>query len=254
MPAGDPMWTCPHCGKTYYAANQLYCSCRGPGATWAPQPLQEKFTSWGTPPEAVMNINTDTKIILHDVPSMEVAHDPKETLVVNLFAGPGAGKSTTAAGIFFELKSRGINCEIASEYAKDLAWEERHQTFNDQIYIFGKQYHRIFRLLGQVQAVITDSPLLLSPVYDAEKRPTFEKLVVEEHNKMWTYNVFIKRQKAFNPKGRVHGEEEAKQLDYAIADMLLKHDVAFEGFEGTVAGRDAIVQKILMLLKWKKEQ
>ena len=176
-----------------------------------------------------------------------------ETLVVNLFAGPGAGKSTTAAGVFFELKSRGINCEIAAEFAKDLVWEERHSTFKDQIYLFGKQYHRIFRLLGQVKVVITDCPILLTPIYDTEKRPTLEKLVVEENDKMWTYNVFLKRKKAFNPKGRNHNEEEAIGLDRAILDLLWKHEVCFETFEGTTEGKDAIVKKILMLLEWKVE-
>jgi hypothetical protein len=187
--------------------------------------------------------------IIRDTQSKKLtSRNHKDTLVVNLFAGPGAGKSTTAAGIFFELKSKGINCELAAEYAKDLCWEERTRTFDDQIYIFGKQYHRIFRLLGQVAVVITDSPLLLTPVYDAEKRPTLKKLVLEEHNKMWTYNVFLKRKKAFNPKGRNHNEEQSKDIDYAVADMLLENDVLFETFEGTVEGKDAIVKKILMLL------
>lgn len=191
--------------------------------------------------------------IIRDTQSKKLtARDINKTLVVNLFAGPGAGKSTTAAGVFFELKSRGINCELAAEYAKDLCWEERTRTFDDQIYIFGKQYHRIFRLLGQVAVVVTDSPLLLTPVYDAEKRPTLEKLVLEEHNKMWTYNAFLKRRKAFNPKGRNHDENQSKDIDYAVADMLLKHDIPFETFEGTVEGKDAIVKKVLMLLEHNK--
>jgi hypothetical protein len=193
--------------------------------------------------------------IIRDTQSKKLtARDMTKTLVVNLFAGPGAGKSTTAAGVFFELKTRGINCELAAEYAKDLCWEERTRTFDDQIYIFGKQYHRIFRLLGQVSVVITDSPLLLTPVYDAEKRPTLKKLVLEEHNKMWTYNVFLKRKKVFNPKGRNHNEEQSKDIDYAVADMLLENDVLFETFEGTAEGKDAIVKKILILLSMTHEE
>lgn len=187
--------------------------------------------------------------IVRDTQSKKLtARDMTKTLVVNLFAGPGAGKSTTAAGVFFELKTRGINCELAAKYAKDLCWEERTRTFDDQIYIFGKQHHRIFRLLGQVAVVITDSPLLLTLVYDAEKRPTLKKLVLEEHNKMWTYNVFLKRKKVFNPKGRNHNEEQSKDIDYAVADMLWENDVLIETFEGTADGKEAIVKKILMLL------
>ena len=198
-------------------------------------------------------VESKPEVIRHEERQTITAKGKTETLVVNLFAGPGAGKSTTAAGVFFELKTRGINCEIAAEFAKDLTWEERHRTFTDQIYIFGKQYHRIFRLLGQVAVIITDSPLLLTPVYDLEKRATLEKLVLEEHNKMWTYNAFLKRKKPFNPKGRIHGEEHAKDIDYAVAEMLFKHEIPFETFDGTTDGKDAIVKKILMLLEWKEK-
>jgi hypothetical protein len=190
----------------------------------------------------------NTEVVRQEISDKLTGKSELKTLVVNLFAGPGAGKSTTAAGVFFELKSRGVNCELAIEYAKDLVYEHRHSTFKDQIYIFGKQYHRIYRLLGQVECIITDSPILLTPVYDGEKRPTLEKLAVEEHNKMWTYNAFLKRKKAFNPKGRNHDLEESQELDRIVADMLWKHQIPFETFEGTPDGKNAIVRKILMLL------
>ena len=34
----------------------------------------------------------------------------KNTIIVNLFAGPGAGKSTGAAYVFAKLKLAGIDC------------------------------------------------------------------------------------------------------------------------------------------------
>lgn len=175
----------------------------------------------------------------------------KETLVVNLFAGPGTGKSTTCAGLFFELKNRHINCEMAREFAKDLVWEKRNYTFKDQIYLFAKQYHRIFCLLGQVDVVLTDCPILLSPVYDGDKRKTLEKLVVEEHNNMWTYNVFLKRKKKYNPLGRLHTETQAQEIDGKIQDMLDKHNQCYEVFDATSEGKDAILKKILLFLENK---
>lgn len=172
-----------------------------------------------------------------------------QTLVVNLFAGPGAGKSTTAAGIFFELKSRGINCELVTEFVKDLVWEERHKAINNQVYIFGKQHHRINRLLGQVEVIITDAPLLLTHVYDAEVNCPLRLLATREHLKHNSYNVFVKRLKEFNPKGRLQDYNEARNLDVRISTMLdslnVKYDVCF----GTPEGKDIIVKKILNLLK-----
>ena len=40
----------------------------------------------------------------------------KTTVVVNLLAGPGAGKTTCAWAIASELKKRGIETEYVSEY------------------------------------------------------------------------------------------------------------------------------------------
>lgn len=247
MAAGDFQWMCPFCKAIYYNG-QAACSCNA----WREATVAPMFAMPNKSVTFESFFENTTKVVLHTDDQNVTAVGHPETLVVNLFAGPGAGKSTTAAGVFFELKSRGINCELAAEYAKDLTWEERHRTFQNQIYIFGKQHHRINRLLGQVAVVITDSPLLLTPVYDDEKRQTLERLAVEEHNKMWTYNVFIHRKKAFNAKGRKHNESESMELDKAIADVLLKHDVAYEVFEGTPEGRDAIVKKILMLLSWNE--
>jgi len=170
------------------------------------------------------------------------------TLVVNLFSGPGCGKSTMAAGIFYDLKNMYLNCEIVPEFAKDLVWEQRHHTFGNQIYIFAKQYHRIFRLLDQVQVIITDSPILLSPAYDTECRQTFETLVVEEHNKMWTYNVFLKRKKPYNTVGRNNTETEAHEIDRRVLDVLDRNNQVYEVFDSTIEGKNLIVKKILLLL------
>ena len=85
--------------------------------------------------------------------------------VINLFGQPGAGKSTGAAYIFSQLKLRGINAELVTEFAKDKVYEETKEVFNNQIYIFGKQYFRMSRIAKKVDVIITDSPLLLSSFY-----------------------------------------------------------------------------------------
>ena len=68
--------------------------------------------------------------------------DKKRCLVVNLIGGPGCGKSTTTAGLFYELKKKGYNCEMSLEFAKDKVYEESFRIIDDQIYIFGKQFHK----------------------------------------------------------------------------------------------------------------
>ena len=88
-----------------------------------------------------------------------------KTIVINLFAGPGCGKSTTASGVFSELKRIGVNCEYVQEYAKDLVWGKNFKALSNQIHVYGEQHNRIFRLKGEVDVIITDSPPVMGMVY-----------------------------------------------------------------------------------------
>ena len=171
-----------------------------------------------------------------------------ETLVVNLFGGPGSGKSTTAAGVFFDLKVAGIDAELAAEFAKDLTWEKRHATLEDQIYVFGKQYHRIYRLLGEVDVVVTDSPFILSCIYDKEKRPELRALAMREHNKTRSLNFVIDRKKKYNPKGRNQTEAEAKQVDDVVRRFLAEEAINYRVASGLLEGKELIVESIMTTL------
>ena len=98
----------------------------------------------------------------------------KETLIVNFFAGPGAGKTTCAWEVAAELKKRNIVTEYVPEYAKELVWDERLDlldgSFNNQMLLFQEQKRRLDRLVGKVDVVVTDSPLLLSVSYVQEQQ------------------------------------------------------------------------------------
>lgn len=148
-----------------------------------------------------------------------------DALIVNLFAGPGTGKSSTAAGLFSELKWRGRTTEMALEFAKDKVWEKSTAVLDNQIYIFGKQHHRIWRLREQVEVVVTDSPILLSLIYGAENTSKqFHELVLYEHDQLRNLNVFLERLKAYDPKGRLQTEEKAREIDQQVQVMLDEND------------------------------
>jgi len=143
-------------------------------------------------------------------------------LVVNLFAGSGAGKSTTAAGVFHALKRKDINCELVTEYAKDLVWDESYKVMLDQLLIFAQQNHRLRRLVGKVDVVITDSPLLLSIVYNKaySYNHKFNDFIMDIFNRYDNMNYFLKRTKKYNPIGRLQTEEEAKEIDKKVKSLL----------------------------------
>lgn len=171
-------------------------------------------------------------------------------ILINLFGAPGAGKSTGAAYIFSKLKMHGINAELVTEFAKDKVWEESKAVFNNQAYIFGKQYFKISRCADKVDVVVTDSPLLLSLVYnnDPVLGEEFNNLVRKVFNSYNSRNYYLQRTKEYNPVGRFQNEAESDQIGDEILNLLNEEGIYFVSTTGDTAGYNSIVEDILVLL------
>ena len=166
-------------------------------------------------------------------------------LVINLFGGPGSGKSTTAAGVFSLLKLHGVNAELVTEFAKDLTWEQRYKTLENQYYIWAKQYHRMWRLRDNVDVIITDSPLILSLMY-GEICDTHRQTVLDTfRNTFENMNYILERVKEYNPKGRNQTEEEAREIDGGVRYMLDMENVPYKAVTGDYSGINNITSSIL---------
>lgn len=143
------------------------------------------------------------------------------TKVINLFAGPGAGKSTTAAGLFYTMKKQGMSVELVTEYAKDRVWEEHHSVFKDQLYLLAKQNRKLQRLIGKVDYIITDSPLLLGQYYGGEEDKLPIRFITDwAFNKYDNVNIFIKRTKPYIQTGRNETYEQALKADEGIRKIV----------------------------------
>lgn len=166
------------------------------------------------------------------------------TLIVNLFGGPGASKSTLAAHTFSLLKQYGkLNVELVTEYAKQLTWQNRSNDISCQPYIFGKQLNRMWHLLGKVDVIITDSPLLLGIVY-ADKTvwpESFLQSTVDIFRKFNNLNFFLNRVKPYNPIGRNQTEEESDTLSKTIEQTLLKLAIPYYKIDGDIKSADRII-------------
>lgn len=179
----------------------------------------------------------------------------KKTTIVNLLGGPGSGKSTTRAGVFHRLKLSGVNAEELTEYAKDLTWEERKITLLCQPYVFGKQLRNQERLLGKVDVIISDSPLILSAYYGMKYSTvmypdTFYDFVAEMAkfdyaNSVQHINVMLDRVKPYNPKGRNQSEEEARVIDSELRDLLNRHNFIYYSMPGDENAADKITKIVL---------
>lgn len=149
------------------------------------------------------------------------------TKIINVYGGPGTGKSTTAAHIFALLKQDGVNAELVTEYAKDKVWENSFHVLDDQLYVLVKQYHRMFRLLDKVDFIITDAPLLLSLYYGKHLSLTFKSLVVELYESMDNIDFFLQRVKPYVEAGRMQNEIQAREIDKYIKDLLDAHRIDY---------------------------
>ncbi len=153
------------------------------------------------------------------------------TKYINLFGGPGVGKSTTAAAIFVEMKRRGMNVELVTEVAKDFVWEGRMKTLDIQPYVTIKQFRNLYRLKGKVDYVISDSPILLGCIYADKYAPTlpasYKQLIVDLHKQEHdpSVNIMLKRVFEYDRNGRYQSEDEAHQLDRDMQNILDSNNI-----------------------------
>jgi len=138
--------------------------------------------------------------------------------VINLFGGPGCGKSTTAAGLFYRLKmEQQFKVELVREYAKDLVYAGTlGRVLPAELLI--EQYKRQKVLDGKVDLIITDSPLLLPLFY---RRDTVVTTMAEAlFNEFDNMNYLLVRSKVYEPYGRRQSEESARAIDSKIHEYL----------------------------------
>ena len=145
----------------------------------------------------------------------------KDLTVINLLGGPGVGKSTTAAGLFYEMKKKHFKVELIHEWIKgEGVWEDRPALFGDQDYIFAHQHRLQRRLIGHdIEYVITDSPILLSLFYMPPDFPeSFVPFVREVFDSYDNLNIFIDRnpEMLYTQEGRNENMDQAIQIDANI--------------------------------------
>ncbi len=182
-------------------------------------------------------------------------------LIVNLYAGPGALKSTTSAGVFTLLKLHGVDCELPFEFPKDLIWEENISMLNDQNYVLGNQAHRIWRVKDKVDVVLVDSPILFSIVYRKnELGKEFIDHVVTLHNQYNNLNIFLKRNLniGYIKNGREQSFTEAVKVDDDVLKVLNAYGTPYltmnVGFDTINKITKLILTKLKLEPKYKLEE
>lgn len=170
--------------------------------------------------------------------------------IINLFGGPGAGKSTTRAGVFNLMKLQAISVEEVTEVAKTLTWEERSIALLCQPYVFGKQLIQMERLVEKVDYIVTDSPLLLSyyygKVYAGGRYPeSFYEGIIDIFNSFKNINFYIHRVKPYHQAGRNQTEGESNVISNAILDLLNNLNVQYDEVSGDGNAASTIMKYVI---------
>ncbi len=177
------------------------------------------------------------------------------TTLVNLYAGPGTGKSTIAAKLFALLKEQGENAELVTEFVKALAWENRTPATLDQFWLFGEQTHREHTLVGKLDVIVTDAPSILTSYYtqvfgDPSMAAIFRSMAIEYRrqlaaNGVRLVDVWLRRVKPYDGRGRFQNEAQAHEVDVQLREFLrsMKIDVV------EVDGDPSAAETIRLLLK-----
>jgi len=167
----------------------------------------------------------------------------KKLTVVNFFSGPGCGKSTTAAGLFSQMKSKHYKVELVHEIAKDCVWERRDIMFNEQDWLFAQQHRLIRRLVGHdIKYAITDSPILLGIFYMPSDFPkTLTYFIEDAFNSYNNINFVLQRNPnlPYQQAGRNETIDVAKQIDDMIVRYFNRYNIPYHC---VMAGDSAIQQ------------
>lgn len=162
----------------------------------------------------------------------------RNTLVINMLAGPGAGKTACAWEVASELKKQSFVTEYVSEYAKELVWDGNMALLDgsrkSQLHLLEVQENRLRRLVGKVDFIVTDSPILLNTLYltegtAAEKR-AYMDAVFQRFSQYNNFCVFVERGRSFEQEGRIHSEQQSRALDRQITELLQHYGIFYGSY------------------------
>ena len=176
--------------------------------------------------------------------------------IINIFGGPGIGKSSIAAGMTYKLKRNHISCDQPYEFPKLLAWDDNHSAIQDQLYVLANQHRGIVKSYGKVDYIVLDSPILLSLTYRNYYKGTeypsslygesFDKMVLDTFNQYDNINIVLDRADGVhNNDERYQNLEESKELDIVIENSLIENNIPFH----KIKVDDGTVDNIMKLVK-----
>src|SRR5574344_166532 len=152
----------------------------------------------------------------------------KTKLIIDFYGGPGCGKSTAAAYVFANLKMKGIDCEMTSDFAKDKVWEGDLDTLKRcQFYVTGCQAYRVMRLFNKVNVIVNDSPVASGAAYADYPELAVTCIAESRKYKDLTRSYFLKRPESFDINGRQFNKNKDCNYTKYSLDKIVDETIEF---------------------------
>ena len=149
---------------------------------------------------------------------------------INIYGGPGVGKSTLAARIYSDLRRRFVNVELIQEVVKQYVYAGRTLKPWDYVHTFGQQFEaEHLPLSSGVKTIVSDSPLFLQCIYAFENdSPVYAQLVdicrmFDEEYPVFNLLALRSGTTPYETLGRWQDRKEAEEVDKTVREHLDRH-------------------------------
>lgn len=125
---------------------------------------------------------------------------------------------------------------------------------DNQCYLFGEQFYKMSRCRDKVEVIVTDSPLPLSILYNKSKvlGEPFNETVMNCFNSFDNISYLLLRDKLYNPKGRLHTEEESDRLVEPLMKLLEDRGIEYSTAKGNIHDYDMIAELVISKISGKR--
>ncbi|MBR7798677.1 hypothetical protein [Undibacterium fentianense] len=164
------------------------------------------------------------------------------TKVINIIGGPGCDKSLFSSAIILNLNLRHKSVEQIPDYGKALVWQKNFDALKNQYQLAQKQYEMLDLLDGQVQYLVTECALMQVLYYNGTYHDNIcdiaktRQQILNWYHKHDNINILVERgDKKYVQTGRFQNEDEARQIDIELRDMLIREQIPFESLPPDIA-------------------
>lgn len=175
-----------------------------------------------------------------------LGHDQKmrlyPTKIINIIGGPGCDKSLFSSAIILNLNLRHKSVEQIPDYAKSLVWQKNFDALKNQYQVAQRQFEMLDLLDGQVQYLVTECALMQVLYYNESYSENIcdvaktRRQILSWYSQHDNINILVERgDKKYVQTGRFQSEEDARKIDAALREVLIRESVPFVSMAPDIA-------------------